>query len=40
LHERRDAGSRARLIGGLLALAVLSVPATIAVAWLFGLTGA
>jgi hypothetical protein len=40
LHERRDAGSQARLIGGLLALAVLSVPATIAVAWLFGLTGA
>jgi hypothetical protein len=40
LREARDAGGQARLIGGLLALAILSVPATIVVASLFGLTGA
>ena len=39
-REGRDAGGQARLIGGLLALAVLSIPATIAMASLFGLTGA
>ena len=40
LREPRGASSQARLLAALLGLAVLSVPTTIAVASLFGLTGA
>jgi arsenical pump membrane protein len=40
LREGRGAGGQARLFAALLGLAVLSIPATIAVAALFGLTGA
>jgi hypothetical protein len=39
-REPRGAGSQTRLLSALLALAVLSIPATIVVAALFGLTGA
>jgi hypothetical protein len=40
LREQRQAGGQARLIAALLGLAVVSVPATIVVAALLGLTGA
>jgi hypothetical protein len=39
-REPRGAGSQTRLLAALLALAILSIPATIAVAALLGLTGA